>query len=107
METRFYPSPLKGELLNNVEATACIPQFITKSTQHQTTRNPQLITRNMSKEKRNYVLRPGRHQFLPGGHLFSQAATTDAELAWYLEQLPHIAPLFIKINGRRVNTTTR
>lgn len=86
--------------------------FRNSSQKHSTSNYSQPAThhpkpKHMSKEKRNYVLRPGHHQFLPGGHLFSQAATTDAELAWYLEQLPHIAPLFIKINGRRVNTTTR
>jgi hypothetical protein len=73
------------------------------------TRNLQQNTCNpkMPKEKRNYVLKPGQHQFIPRGHLITQEATTDAELAWYLEQMPHIAPLFSKINGKRVNQTKR
>lgn len=47
---------------------------------------------------KKFILKPGRHQFAPG-----EAAThcnenlTDDEARWYLEEYPHIRPLFLHV----------
>ena len=49
----------------------------------------------MTKAKKKYILKPGKHQFAP-----SSSAThhndniSDAEAEWYIEKYPHIKDLF-------------
>jgi hypothetical protein len=47
--------------------------------------------------KREFVLKPGNHQFAAGSHaIHNNDNTSDEECAWYLEKYPHIASLFEK-----------
>ncbi len=47
---------------------------------------------------REYLLKPGNHQFAPGEKgIHNNENTSDAVLKWYLQHYPHIKPLFIKI----------
>ena len=44
---------------------------------------------------KKYILKPGRHQFVPGSHAFHQNNNlTDEEAQWYLAKYLHIALLF-------------
>jgi hypothetical protein len=48
--------------------------------------------------KKLYVLKPGRHQFIPGASATHHNGNiTDDEAKWYLEKYPHIRPLFKRI----------
>lgn len=48
----------------------------------------------MTKE---YILKPGKHQFAPGSAaIHSNDNLIDEEAKWYLERYPHIASLFIR-----------
>jgi hypothetical protein len=47
---------------------------------------------------KKYILKPGKHQFVPGEHArHDNDNLTDAEAKWYLERYPHIRPLFSSI----------
>ncbi len=47
---------------------------------------------------KQYILKPGNHQFAPGSPaIHSNENTTDAEAKWYLEKYPHIKSLFEKL----------
>lgn len=47
---------------------------------------------------REYVLKPGKHQFAPGSHAHhDNDNTSDEECAWYLDKFPHIKALFEKV----------
>ena len=47
---------------------------------------------------KKYILKPGKHQFVPGEHArHDNDNLTDAEAAWYLERYPHIAKLFASL----------
>ncbi len=47
-------------------------------------------------QQKKYILKPGKHQFVPGDHAWHDNENlTDAEAKWYLEQYPHIRSLFI------------
>lgn len=51
---------------------------------------------------KKYILKPGRHQFVPGEHArHNNDNLTDAEAKWYLERYPHIAKLFINSSDTR------
>jgi len=44
---------------------------------------------------KKYILKPGKHQFVPGEHAqHDNDNLTDAEAEWYLERYPHIRSLF-------------
>ena len=44
---------------------------------------------------KKYILKPGRHQFVPGSAaIHHNDNTTDEEAEWYLRKYPHIASLF-------------
>ena len=46
---------------------------------------------------KNYILKPGRHQFVPGSAaVHSNENLSDEEAEWYLQRYPHIAGLFIQ-----------
>ncbi|GAB3937012.1 hypothetical protein [Mucilaginibacter myungsuensis] len=46
---------------------------------------------------KKYILKPGKHQFAPGGEaVHDNDNLTDAEAEWYLERYPHIAGLFVE-----------
>ena len=46
---------------------------------------------------RDYILKPGNHQFVAGDAMHNNQNTTDEQLKWYIEAYPHITPLFDKI----------
>jgi hypothetical protein len=49
---------------------------------------------------KKYILKPGRHQFVPGSHAIHENENlNDAEAEWYLKRYPHIAALFDTIPG--------
>ncbi len=51
----------------------------------------------MSKEKQ-YILKPGNHQFAPGSHaIHNNDNTSDEEAAFYLKHYPHIKGMFQKL----------
>ena len=44
---------------------------------------------------KQYILKPGKHQFAPGSPAIHQNDNlTDEEARWYLEKYPHIRSLF-------------
>ncbi|GAB3911896.1 hypothetical protein [Mucilaginibacter boryungensis] len=44
---------------------------------------------------KKYILKPGKHQFVPGEHArHNNDNLTDAEAKWYLERYPHIRSMF-------------
>ena len=44
---------------------------------------------------KKYILKPGKHQFVPGEHArHDNDNLTDAEAEWYLERYPHMRSLF-------------
>jgi len=45
---------------------------------------------------KKYILKPGKHQFVPGSHAaHDNENLTDEEVEWYLEKYPHITGLFV------------
>jgi len=45
--------------------------------------------------QKKYILKPGKHQFVPGEHArHDNDNLTDAEAEWYLKRYPHIRSLF-------------
>jgi len=58
--------------------------------------------------KKKYILKPGKHQFAPGGAAIHDNDTlTDKEAAWYLKRYPHIRSLFTQLPGRPITTQTK
>jgi hypothetical protein len=55
---------------------------------------------------KKYILKPGKHQFVPGSHAaHDNENLTDVDAGWYLEKYPHIAGLFVeKLEGCKVET---
>jgi hypothetical protein len=46
---------------------------------------------------KKYILKPGKHQFVPGSYpVHDNNNLSDEEAGWYLEKYPHIAALFIE-----------
>lgn len=44
---------------------------------------------------RKFILKPGKHSFAPGeAAVHDNKSLTDDEARWYLEEYPHIRPLF-------------
>jgi hypothetical protein len=44
---------------------------------------------------KKYILKPGRHQFVPGSHaVHHNNNLTDEEAEWYLAKYPHIVSKF-------------
>nr|WP_294947844.1 hypothetical protein [uncultured Mucilaginibacter sp.] len=44
---------------------------------------------------KKYILKPGKHQFVPGSPaVHSNDNLSDEEAEWYLQRYPHIAGLF-------------
>jgi hypothetical protein len=55
---------------------------------------------NDSMKNKKYILKPGRHQFVPGSPaVHHNDNLSDAEAEWYLEKYPHIASLFESPNS--------
>jgi hypothetical protein len=62
---------------------------------------------------KQYILKPGKHQFAPGSPaIHDNDNLSDEEAKWYLEKFPHIISLFesiptadkpIKIKRKRIN----
>lgn len=49
---------------------------------------------------KKHILKPGRHQFVPGSYAVHENETlSDTEAEWYLKQYPHISALFETIPG--------
>lgn len=47
---------------------------------------------------KNYILKPGKHQFAPGSPaIHDNNNLSDEEAVWYLERYPHIKKIFISI----------
>ncbi|QQL50332.1 hypothetical protein [Mucilaginibacter ginkgonis] len=52
----------------------------------------------MTKQKKQYILKPGKHQFIPGSPaVHHNGNISDEEAEWYIKKLPHIRLLFKKI----------
>ncbi|MDB5158476.1 MAG: hypothetical protein JWR50_3183 [Mucilaginibacter sp.] len=48
-------------------------------------------------KERQYLLKPGAHQFAPGSHAaHTNENTTDVECAWYIKKYPHITGMFLR-----------
>jgi len=44
---------------------------------------------------KKYVLKPGRHQFVPGAQaLHDNENLSDENAKWYMDKYPHIASMF-------------
>jgi len=57
---------------------------------------------------KKYILKPGRHQFVPGSYAVHENENlNDAEAEWYLKQYPHIVALFepVPSNARPATDT--
>lgn len=51
--------------------------------------------------KKKYILKPGKHQFVPGSApMHDNENLTDKEAAWYIKKYPHIKSLFTQLPGR-------
>jgi len=49
----------------------------------------------MTNVKKKYILKPGKHQFVPGSSATHHNDNlSDAEAEWYIEKYPHIKDLF-------------
>ncbi|GAB2984019.1 hypothetical protein GCM10027049_21940 [Mucilaginibacter puniceus] len=47
---------------------------------------------------KQYILKPGKHQFAPGSPaIHDNDNLSDEEAKWYLEKFPHIESLFEKL----------
>lgn len=54
---------------------------------------------------KQYILKPGKHQFAPGSAaVHSNDNLTDEEAEWYLQQYPHIASLFENPEGGELDS---
>ncbi|WDF54661.1 hypothetical protein [Mucilaginibacter sp. KACC 22063] len=52
--------------------------------------------------KKQYILKPGKHQFIPGSPaIHHNGNLTDQEAEWYLQRFPHIKNLFKKLPTRK------
>ncbi|MCJ8208659.1 hypothetical protein MUY27_03000 [Mucilaginibacter sp. RS28] len=48
--------------------------------------------------KRQYLLKPGKHQFVPRSPaIHHNGNLTDEAAAWYLQRFPHIKALFKRL----------
>lgn len=53
------------------------------------------MTNDPMTNKKKYILKPGKHQFVPGSSaIHHNDNTSDAEAEWYIKKYPHIALLF-------------
>lgn len=58
----------------------------------------------LTMKQKKYILKPGRHQFVPGDHArHDNENLTDTEAKWYLDRYPHIKALFSTLpEGKRI-----
>lgn len=53
------------------------------------------------KSNKKYILKPGKHQFVPGSAaIHHNDNLSDKEAEWYMQRYPHIKTLFINLKNR-------
>lgn len=51
---------------------------------------------------KKYILKPGKHQFIPGSPtLYDNDTLSDEQAEWWLEKMPHLKQHFEKVPSKK------